>query len=55
MFWRNAGGSFDNYVGRSYLARDNVSTNPRYVNRAAKDFRVRARRAKKLGLWNGGA
>jgi hypothetical protein len=55
MFWRNAGGSFDNYLGRSYLARDNVSANPRYVNRAAKDFRVRAPRAKKLGLWNGGA
>lgn len=55
MFWRNAGGSFDKYVGRSYLARDNVSANPRYVNRAAKDFRVRASRAKKLGLWNGGA
>jgi hypothetical protein len=55
MFWRNAGGSFDKYVGRSYLAHDNVSANPRYVNRAAKDFRVRASRAKKLGLWNGGA
>jgi hypothetical protein len=55
MFWRNAGGSFDKYVGRSYLARDNVSANPRYVNRAAKDFRVRASRAKKLRLWNGGA
>jgi Right handed beta helix region len=53
MFWRNAGGSFDNYVGRSYVGRDNVSANPRYVNRAAKDFRVRAPRARKLGLWNG--
>jgi Right handed beta helix region len=55
IFWRNAGGSFDNSVGRSYVARDNVSANPRYVNRVAKDFRVRAYRAKALGLWDGGA
>jgi parallel beta-helix repeat protein len=55
MFWANAGGSFDNYVGRSYVARGNVSGNPRYANRAAKDFRAQASRAKKLGLWNGGA
>ena len=54
MFWRNSGGPFDSYVGRSYLVRDNVRANPRYVNRAAKDFRVRASRAKQLGLWNGG-
>ena len=53
QFWRNAGGSFDNWVGRSYVARGNVSANPRYVDRGAKDFRVRASRAKKLGLWNG--
>jgi Right handed beta helix region len=55
MFWGNVGGAFDSYVGRSYIAHHNVSANPRYVNRAAKDFRVRASRAKKLGLWSGGA
>jgi Right handed beta helix region len=55
MFWGNVGGAFDRYAGRSYIARDNISLNPRYANRAAKDFRVRASRAKKLGLWNGGA
>jgi parallel beta-helix repeat protein len=55
MFWGNADGAFDSYVGRSYIARHNISVNPRYVNRAAKDFRVRSSRAKKLGLWNGGA
>jgi hypothetical protein len=53
LFWKNAGGSFDNYVGQSYVARGNVSANPLYANRAAKDFRVKASRAKKLGLWNG--
>jgi copper-binding protein NosD len=55
IFWKNAGGPFDDYVGRSYVARENVSANPRYANRAAKDFRVRASRAKNLGLWDGAA
>lgn len=53
MFWRNAGGSFDQYVGKSYAVDMNFSSNPRYFHRAAKDFRVRARAARALGLWNG--
>jgi hypothetical protein len=53
IFWGNVGGSFDNSVGKSYVVRDNLSVNPGYVNAAAKDFRVRSARAKRLGLWNG--
>jgi hypothetical protein len=53
IFWGNVGGSFDGFVGKSYVARDNSSVNPRYVNAAAKDFRVKSSRAKRLGLWNG--
>jgi Right handed beta helix region len=53
MFWGNAGGAFDQFVGKSYVVDMNFSSNPRYFNRAAKDFRVRARAARALGLWNG--
>jgi hypothetical protein len=50
--WNNPGGR-GSVSGITY--RDNFSANPRYVNRGAGDFRVRSARAKKLGLWNGGA
>jgi len=53
VFWANRGGAFDGYRGQSYVARRNSASNPRYVNRARKDFRVRGRRARALGLWNG--
>jgi Right handed beta helix region len=53
VFWRNRGGAFDGYRGQSYVEFRNISSNPRYVNRAEKDFGVRARRARALGLWNG--
>jgi Right handed beta helix region len=53
VFWANRGGAFDGYRGRSYVERRNISSNPRYVNRARKDFRVRGRKARALGLWNG--
>jgi nitrous oxidase accessory protein NosD len=53
LFWRNVGGAFDGYVGKSYSVGKNFSSNPRYFNRAAKDFRVKAGVARALGLWNG--
>jgi len=53
MFWRNAGGAFDEYVGKSYAVDKNFSSNPKYYNRGAKDFRVKSRAAQALGLWNG--
>jgi len=53
VFWHNRGGAFDEWKGRSYIESRNVSLDPRYVNRAARDFRVRAPRARALGLWNG--
>jgi hypothetical protein len=53
VFWANRGGAFDGYRGQSYVERRNISSNPRYVNRARKNFRVRGLRARALGLWNG--
>jgi Right handed beta helix region len=53
VFWGNRGGAFDAYRGQSYVERRNISSNPRYVNRPRKNFRVRSREARALGLWNG--
>ena len=53
VFWGNRDGAFDVWKGQSYVERGNVTSNPRYMNRAAKDFRVKGGKARALGLWNG--
>jgi hypothetical protein len=54
VFYNNAAGSYDETLGTSYAASRNVVSNPLYVNRAAKDFRLSpGSPAAAYGIWDG--